>query len=101
MLVSLIRVKAWVQRETQRAEMQMEVNNMFRLCLVLVDTGELSPGEADVQVGGHLQHYHHHHRYHHPYRGCEWSQLLGEAGQGGEAGAELDHALSQLKENNM
>ena len=98
MLVSLIRVKAWVQRETQRAEMQMEINNMFRLCLVLVDTGELSPGEADVQVGGHLQH---HHRYHHPYRGCEWSQLLGEAGQGGEAGAELDHALSQLKENNM
>ena len=54
MLVSLIRVKAWVQRETQRAEMQMEVNNMFRLCLVLVDTGELGPGEADVQVGGHL-----------------------------------------------
>ena len=51
MLVSLIRVKAWVQRETQRAEMQMEINNMFRL---LVDTGELSPGEADVQVGGHL-----------------------------------------------
>ena len=96
MLVSLIRVKAWVQRETQRAEMQMEINNMFRL---LVDTGELSPGEADVQVGGHLQH--HHHRYHHPYRGSEWPQLLGEAGQGGEAGAELDHALSQLKENNM
>ena len=99
MLVSLIRVKAWVQRETQRAEMQMEINNMFRL---LVDTGELSPGEADVQVGGHLQHYHHHHRYHHhPYQGSEWPQLLGEAGQGGEAGAELDHALSQLKENNM
>ena len=96
MLVSLIRVKAWVQRETQRAEMQMEINNMFRL---LVDTGELSPGEADVQVGGHLQHYHHH-RYHHPYRGSEWPQLLGEAGQGGEAGAELDHALSQLRENN-
>ena len=95
MLVSLIRVKAWVQRETQRAEMQMEINNMFRL---LVDTGELSPGEADVQVGGHLQHYHH--RYHHPYRGSEWPQLLGEAGQGGEAGAELDLALSQLKENN-
>ena len=95
MLVSLIRVKAWVQRETQRAEMQMEINNMFRL---LVDTGELSPGEADVQVGGHLQH--HHHRYHHPYRGSEWPQLLGEAGQGGEAGAELDHALSQLRENN-
>ena len=96
MLVSLIRVKAWVQRETQRAEMQMEINNMFRL---LVDTGELSPGEADVQVGGHLQHHHHH--YHHPYRGCEWPQLLGEAGQGGEAGAELDLALSQLRENNM
>ena len=96
MLVSLIRVKAWVQRETQRAEMQMEINNMFRL---LVDTGELSPGEADVQVGGHLQH-HHHHRYHHPHRGWEWPQLLGEAGQGGEAGAELDHALSQLRENN-
>ena len=74
-------------------------NRKCRLCLVLVDTVELGPGEADVQVGGHLQHHHHHH-HHHPHRGWEWSQLLGEAGQGGEAGAELDHALSQLKENN-